>query len=172
MAAYRLEPQDGRLVIAEVRVIPYRSDQWPGEPQAGPTPAGGLPATVLRTVQTEAVLKAVTDKWQKLLESDPRAEEFFTRLFREFALDKRTLNQRARPHQVTDSELAFLAADYVELCSREERAPRKKLADSHALSDGQIRKLLQKARERGLLNSVGPGRPGGTLTTYARQLLA
>ncbi len=170
VAAYRLEPQDGRFVIAEMRVVPYDTNARPGPPQAGPTPAGGVPATLLRVIHTEAVLKRVQADWQELL-NEKDAEGFFTRIFREFDIDAKVVEARTRRATPSDDELAALSRDYVVLCGNGTRAPRRALAENRSLSAGHIAKQLHEARNRGLLAGRGPGRPGGTLTDYAERLL-
>lgn len=66
--------------------------------------------------------------------------------------------------------MARLAERYLELCT-EVADPVAQLADEQRYARGTISSYHYRARERGLLTSVGRGKLGGSLTDRARQLL-
>lgn len=72
VAAYLIEPADGRPVIAEVRVLPYEDDSerkalfGPGEWSRRGIPSGDVPVEKLRKLRTEQMLRAVQDSIEQL----------------------------------------------------------------------------------------------------------
>jgi hypothetical protein len=72
---------------------------------------------------------------------------------------------------VDDLALARLAADYLAIVAGGSRRPVVDLAARHAMPDQRARRLLARARSRGILAGAGSGRPGGVLTDRGRELL-
>lgn len=69
----------------------------------------------------------------------------------------------------SDRHYAAIAAMYVDLL--DQPRPVLAVAERSGLSEKSVRNLLFKARERGLLTSIGRGRAGGELTDAAKDLL-
>lgn len=177
VAVYRLVPQDGRPVIAEVRIVPYVEKLPPGASPGtfiGEVPRGGVQSVQLSALRTEAVLRAqleVIDWWDSC-----GRREFVERIQRRFGFDPVRVRSAAarRPHAADDEELARIASAYVHECEAGARAPRKSAAASLCISEteSQLAKRLHAARERGILGGARPGRAGGELTPYGKSLLA
>lgn len=75
-----------------------------------------------------------------------------------------------RSRTLTDLALAQLAAEYVEEL-RSGSSPVAALAARHHLARSTVRNRIAEARKRGLLTTAGGRRPGGALTTTAREVL-
>lgn len=71
-----------------------------------------------------------------------------------------------------DRPYAAVAACYVAAFERGEATPARAVAAELGFEETAVRNYLTKARERGLLTSAVPGRPGGQLTDKARGQLA
>lgn len=85
----------------------------------------------------------------------------------------RVLDRSRRGREPPDLlPLARLASEYVALVEAGVRHPHPTLAARHGYSDSWSAGRINKARNRGLLTSIGSGRSGGELTEMARQLLA
>jgi len=67
---------------------------------------------------------------------------------------------------------AQIAAENLELHRSGVRSPIQTLADRHGYSRNTVKTWLTQARQRGLLETRGKGKPGGTLTEKAKQLLS
>ena len=72
---------------------------------------------------------------------------------------------------VDDLALARLAADYLAIVAGGSRRPVVDLAARHSMPDQRARRLLGRARSRGILTGAGSGRAGGVLTDRGRELL-
>lgn len=72
---------------------------------------------------------------------------------------------------VDDLALARLAADYLAIVAGGSRRPVVDLAARHSMPDQHARRLLGRARSRGILTGAGSGRAGGLLTDRGRELL-
>jgi hypothetical protein len=72
---------------------------------------------------------------------------------------------------VDDLALARLAADYLAIVAGGSRRPVVDLAARHSMPDQRARRLLGRARSRGILAGAGSGRAGGVLTDRGRELL-
>lgn len=70
-----------------------------------------------------------------------------------------------------DAQYAAIAAGYVGMLDAGEAHPVAALAADLSLSEKTIRNYLFKARERGLLTSLGRGKAGGQLTNKAKEIL-
>lgn len=68
VATYLIEPEDGRPVIAELRVLPYEEDMerkalvGPGQWSSRSVPLGGVPLEKLRSVATQDILEVAQDR--------------------------------------------------------------------------------------------------------------
>ncbi len=188
-AALRLGVQDGHPVVAELRVYPDE----PGRRPAGRwsverlgigeasrfVPPGGLTTRKLRDVKVAESLTAALPGVAGFIasmraayvgEGDPDDLPLVVPGMEAAAVAGVKRNRAA---QVSDRELAEIAARYAELAE----GPSTSRAISRALSDqigedvARARQLTHAARRRGLLTGGGKGRSGGVLTAKARALL-
>lgn len=177
IAAYRLMPEDGREVVAELRVFPNepgrpRVGQWSAERlgNSAQVPPGGLGARLLRTVKVADHLVNLP-RSMKRPGSAGLAKVLAQQGFTDLGPD--SLHGR-RGH--SDLFYAQVARDYVSLL--DEHAPKpiralmSKLKDAgRPLSEAAVRDLVRRARQRGLLTGTTRGKPGGRLTQRAIALL-
>lgn len=150
-ATFMVELQpDGRLV---------------GFSASGP---GGISARRLQRVPVGAMQRAV--RAAVTLAHDPEEDDDGSETIRRLALD---FLDRQRPTSSGrgDAQYAAVAAMYVELLDAGDSRPVTVLADRMHFGEKTIRNYLFKARERGLLTSVGPGKAGGQLTDKAKEIL-
>lgn len=70
-----------------------------------------------------------------------------------------------------DQFYARIAAQFIELIQSNDRSPIKSLAKRHTYSENTVKSWIYQARKRGLLDSLGRGRPGGRLSSKANELL-
>ena len=88
VAAFLIEPADGRPVIAEVRVLPYEDDPerkallGPGEWSRSDIPPGGAPLEKLRTLRAERILRFARDAIKQL----PAEAEYLGEVLADFGL--------------------------------------------------------------------------------------
>lgn len=140
VAAYRFVPQDGKHVIAEVRVVPIDA-----------VPAGGLPLDKLRSLQTDGMLRAV----QEILEYKERqaGREYLERVLPRFELDLRAMMDVVpRRHRRSDVDVARAAAAYA---AAPRNAKRRAIAKELSYSLSNASKLIKDARDRGFLTASG-----------------
>ncbi len=174
IAAYRLMAQEGRPVVGEVRVFPNESapreqGRWSAERlgDQAPVPFGGVPARVLRQLRVREHLSLIDDVVEQHQEQSFRLE-LLDHGFTQVAMEA---GRRGR----SDLFYAEIASAYVRLLG--EHAPinqlRRQLQDLEGLhfAEATIRDFVNQARHRGLLTSSPPGRPGGELTSKAREIL-
>ena len=92
----------------------------------------------------------------------------------EFARSLADFAERPRtgPAGRDDRSYAALAALYVRLINDGEQRPIRAVADRLGLAEKTVQNHLFKARERGLLTSLGRGRAGGQLTDKAKEILS
>jgi hypothetical protein len=177
-AAARLGVQEGRLIVAELRVFPREPGRPPGIWSAeilgskAAVPPGGLTARLLRQVH----LSEVPARAQALLASSFRFEAPPGAKIRvePLAVEGIPIPQRPRPERRTgrgDAFYAQLAADYVQAIERGSRQPVKELAKQRSCPRAQIRDMLHEARVRQLLSPGKQGRLGGILTGRATTIL-
>jgi len=174
---YRMVSQDGRPVVAEIRVTP----------PAGELPLGGVPARVLREITLELAYDALRSVAETYVEGRSRDQHGPVPRTRQHdkwnewllggSLDA-ILDTPHRPGRQGRSDLFYarIAEAYVALCDAGNRAPIRDLAarlreKEEWYSDESVRQLVNKARNRGLLTESPPGRSGGQLTQKARDLL-
>lgn len=165
--ALRLDPQEGRLVVSELRVAAATSltekqlsAMFTGLAKEANIPPGGVTTTLLRRLKVPELL-----------------DEF--RLRRELT----TLSFIGREGNATlvagdsgagrgysDSFYAEFAAAYLRLVAAGERRPAVILGDQLGLSTRSVQSRLATARRLGLLTGES-GKAGGELTEKARRLL-
>lgn len=182
--AMRLASQDGRPVVAEVRVFPNEHGQPIKEPHASAPgewsgtygarrsrlPSGGLTAGLLnsislrifrRDLHTIATKKDVTAVLQQLARADPS-----------FPLDgapSPTVRRRSRAG-LSDRAVLRVARVY-ERASLAERPVTEAVAQALTLSRSKARDAISRARYLGFLLPTTKGKGGGILTEKARKLL-
>jgi hypothetical protein len=182
-AWFRITPQDGYPVIAEIRLFPresketrrqaeqaaghkLRAAQWTAEllGEDAEVPQGGIPARLLRRLRVKVVIGMV-------LASAQRPHSRLLRL--DYAKQLLTQNGGTRQPRQRLVQLAALAAMYVELLDAGEQRPNRIIADRLSLTPEQVRDRIHEARRAELLTDApGRGRAGGALTERGRQLLA
>jgi hypothetical protein len=175
IAAYRVVPQEGRPVVAEVRVFPDENaprpqGRWSAERlgDQAPVPVGGVPARVLRQLRVREHLSLYDEIVQRYHPSQSfrvsLLEHGFTRVMKEAGHRRRS-----------DLFYAEIASAYVRLTA--DRAPIRRLREELEREGGlyfaeaTVRDFVNRARRRGLLTPSPPGRPGGELTPKAQVLL-
>jgi hypothetical protein len=159
VAQYRIVPQDGVPVVAEIRVLPWSPTTAPGGAfWVGYCPPGGLPALVLRQVTAKAPLDR--RDWQRTVRRYPFLKAW-----------DRIDPTRAAPRTVTPAFLAGIAAAYLQCCTEAPQSPMRALATRLNYSLRYAKHLVDQARDRGYLTSLGRGRAGGTLSAEAKALL-
>lgn len=178
-SSYRLAIQQGRPVVAELRVFPtqdrheddvnYEAGEWSVEwdgPNAA-VPEGGLTGTLLRKVPFE-VLDALPGIVEWIKEHHPEDIEFL----RGSGLAAQELKERRPgPKGPNDEELVEYALEYLDLTEAGHRNPHTLLARKHNHSDHRSKHLIHTARERSLLSSPLPGRAGGMLLHRGEKVL-
>lgn len=192
VAASRLAIQEGRLVIAEVRVFPGEDTalrrgsppkellhmagpgRWSGEVLGvqAEVPPGGLTASTLRTVRLGEHPRHVRAVVQWL------AKQYGADAFKSggslAALGLAPEGERPRPaRQFGRGDLFYarLARDYGRLIERGSEQPVAAIATARGVAVARIRGWLHEARVRGLLTPGVQGRSGGQLTARAERLL-
>jgi hypothetical protein len=154
--------------------------EWAAETEGykAAVPPGGLTARMVKSVKPGAFLDKATDilrgmelTWGKDEVHKPGGvlnRQGFTRL------SSQSVQRRGRPPEHDDLFYAGLARDYQRIMDGGNvRAPIKQLANERDYERATIRRLLNKARERGMLThppSTG-GQAGGRLTQLAIDLL-
>lgn len=190
LAAYRIVEQDGQLVIAEIRILPWPRTQkerdWIDaslrvEPEAryvlddegnptGPAlerpavPAGGLTARAAKAgIRTGEAIDRVREAARH-------------HGFHEFSPEALAEPRRPGRRGHSDRFYAELAAAYVAIVEQGSRAVIRDLTKQLAeqgmhYTPEAVRDLIHDARDRGVLTRSLRGRAGGQLTDEARALL-
>jgi DNA-binding transcriptional ArsR family regulator len=78
---------------------------------------------------------------------------------------------RTGPAGRSEQSYAALSALYVRVIDEGEQRPIRALAERLGLAEKTVQNHLFKARERGLLTSLGRGKAGGVLTDKAKEIL-
>ena len=169
-AVYELVPQDGQLVVGELRVFPGKPDaerSGMGSREDRPVPFGGLTARLLRKVRITEPLKFGHDTAVEMEEIATSAGAF-----QDVALHLEDVKQRSagRP-RLPDIHYAEAAEMYVKALRHEPRKPVVWAAQRMNYSPTRMRDIVSEARRRKLLTPSPRGRPGGQLTPKARELL-
>jgi hypothetical protein len=185
MAAYRLMVRAGRLLVAEVRLVPdhppgsSRSGRWSEDPSA--VPPEGVPGRALRALR----LKVPLERFPRFLRNLERDPKFAKQLLGGHGIRLGSKMARRRPGRAGRSDSFYLAwaVAYVDRLAAGSRRPVKDLAehppvvirgyrsDDHFTSQATVRDIIHQARKRGLLTTSPSGRPGGELTAKAERMM-
>lgn len=176
MVVERFELQNGRRVVAELKVCPAprpadsgaREGRRFGErPTDVPTPAGGVKARLLRKIPVGRKTDVFEDfvDWHASQQGDEAAERL-QQIARQWGWRGR---RRAR-RSYDDEYWATLSQAYVGSL-RHER-PVVRLAEKLKLPISQVRSHINLARRKGFLSATGKGAYGGELTDKAKVVLA
>jgi hypothetical protein len=184
----QLAVQDGRVVIAEVRVSPARWQTDPAQSgeQAGLAayvPPGGLTSRLLRQVPVGAYV----DLWGATLHPrEPEEAAVAADVRRLLAWHDPALGNsrwRSRPparppgakrpgrRPLADDVLVEAAAAYIAARKGGSRRPVPDAARALNMTEARMRDLVYRARRRRLLSEARQGRGGGDLTPEGRKLL-
>jgi len=136
------------LTHLSMRNTPQRRKATPGTPIEPPT----LTADILRSVRVGDITNAVN-----------------YHLHREGRLGR--LPDPAKARARDDHYYATWAAHYVRVVAGGSRSPVGDLAAEHGLNREQVRDLIHRCREKGMLPKGQPGVAGGQLTEKARSAL-
>lgn len=159
----RVAGQDGRLVIAEIKV------------SATPVPTGGITQAVLRSIPCGSFGPYLLA--QRSLAARLRVGgvlQHFDRIIGVDLPELKGMADRPRPRRKTgrdDKFFAQVAHDYLALNGAGSRRPIQDLATARKLAPSRVRDMVHEARERGLLEKSKSGVRGGRLTPRGDQLL-
>lgn len=188
IAACRISIQDGRPVIAELRVFPAEADrpepgQWSAEylGREASVPVGGLTTRAVRAVRLGYDVRAVDALVARAREVLPAALSA-AGLYGAFGLGDATGTPSIGPRSSTPGArgrppvpveaYAQLAASYAALVSAGAKNPVQVLAKRLRLSAAQVRSRLNKARHRfGFLEPGVRGNAGGQLRPQVNAFL-
>jgi transposase-like protein len=176
--AYRLVPQQGQPVVAELRVFPTEPDrraagEWTGcyTGVRATVPAGGLTAPMLRRIRLHRNLVAGKHAiaWVARHTAVPVLGRFGL-------AQPKVRGERRQPHRGrpgwSRAEYARIAAAYVSAIEHGSTRPVADVARRRRLEPSQARDAVRRARELGLLTpGVKRGQVGGALTPAAIRLL-
>jgi hypothetical protein len=187
MVAYRLVPQRGRPVVAEIRIYPGAPDTYanPGEWSAEwegskvGVPTGGLPAKVVtRQLKFHSylshfseIIRAMEQKWGRDILYDDEG------LFGRHDLTpvaSESESRAGRPPEYDSLFLARMARDLNRAISDGHiKDPVLQLSKMPGYIDNVVKmhRLVQRSRNKGMLGSAPPGLSGGRLTNRAKSLL-
>jgi len=181
MVATWLEMQDGRRVVAELRICPVplppvtgttRKGRHPGErPVDAPVPAGGITARLLRTVRLGASAEPVTADYRRWIKRNFGADALERLDAHTGRPAQKPRKKRPRTRRAGDGFYARLARDYVELSKRGVRAPTTTLAKLRGERIEKVRSHIHLARKNGFLTETKQGKAGGALTPVALAVL-
>ena len=183
VAAYFLVLQQGRPVIAEVRIFPAEpqrpgAGQWSGHFLGvdASVPAGGVRSRLLRLpLRTHQVW---TDRFLASLRKRQGPDRFRDQRWlgdHEFVPTPRTRRStrraRGRP-SLPNRAYAVVARAYDAAIQRKSRSPVKDVAAAlNESSLGRVRSLIFKARAKGYLTQTIQGRSEGRLTALGKRVL-
>jgi hypothetical protein len=178
---YGLMVQDGKLVIAEIRLQPTDTPGMyvtrPGEWSSDITevPPNGITARQLRHVRPGEVWDHMPFVLERL--RTQVGEDRFKSLFRSRGVPDEiieNLSPRTTYAKAFDrlTRLVHLAAAYVEEVQKGNKQPTRAVAERTGYSHNTVLVYISEARKKGLLTPApGRGRPGGSLTQLAEELL-
>jgi transposase-like protein len=183
MTASRLAVQDGRVVIAEIRVFPLES-RGSAVPPAGiwsaevlgaraPVPPKGLSARTLRNIRLGEHPRHVADVLDWVTQQQQAAPAHVAKFFGLGAVTqkpqaiKSTRPRSGRP----DAFYAAVAARYLRAIKRNSKRPGVDVARQMKVEPSKIRDWLHQARERKLLSPSSHGKRGGQLTRAGAALV-
>lgn len=164
---------DAGPVLAEIRIFPadakddsgreYSFGQWFGSGSRVARLSHGITARLLRSVSITALETELRNAITREHLEVPRA---FKRTDREKVLPRRT-GRAGRG----DRFYAEWASRYANQLARGNDKPIATLAEQYDLHQYQVRDLVRRARERGLLTRGSQGKPGGELTEKGQAAL-
>ena len=181
IASYRLAPQNGRVVVAELRVFPIEvtrartsdgsAGYWSGE-------VLGTKASVPRGGLTARLIKNSIRLGAHLAKADEALEWWRQMLLIEGTGLTGTEKRQAASHTPTRGrpgrpaiEYARLARTYAQAVASSRRNPTEVVAARHRLTIKKARDLVHKARSRGFLTGTDRGIAAGVLTPKAKAIL-
>jgi hypothetical protein len=188
LVAYRVVVQEGRAVVAELRVFPNEPErqdpgEWSGEwlGRKAHVPAGGVSTRGLRSIRLGAGLHSLTalvdrvkgmgSDYRWLL--DPEGGWYGA-----FGITESLTTEPARPASsgrgrpaLPPEEYARIAAAYVKALDRGSPNPIQDVARDLGLRVSTVRSRIHIARIRGLLDRGRQGYAGGQLLPAAQKLL-
>jgi hypothetical protein len=179
-AFYRLVPQNGQPIVAEVRVFPLEKiksvlpGEWSAQVLGGraTVPDGGITATLLRKLRVGSDFLCDREALKQFHEHT-RGE------LHDFIFDKRGFdvpsdeNQKSRAGRkpFPDIFYARIARHYAQAWESRSAKPIVHIARRLRMSEKKVRSLVHEARQRKLLTPAMHGRPGGQLTPKAHVIL-
>jgi hypothetical protein len=186
LAEYRLAIQQGRLVVAEVRVRPARwafdETGQSGEAaglDAADVPLGGVSTRLLRTLSVGAPVDHMAELLQLLdragvlpdvlADAFPHPETLRSRRA-QAAAGRPAGPSRGGRQPLSDAVLLEAAEAYLAARKRGSPRPVPEAAARAAMSEARMRDLIYRARRRGLLTATRQGRGGGSFTPKALAL--
>lgn len=182
LAAYRLLPQNGTPVIAEVRLFPnQRADgvagSWLGEllGTRATVPPGGVTHGLLRELRVGALAKVMGKIFDNIRKQPGAEEEMLTKYGITDSPPTVLPGGRRGRKPFPDAFYARIARSYVDAFKKGSDSPAADVARELGLPQrrrGRVRDMLHEARARGLLTRPpGAARHGGDLTAKAAALL-
>jgi hypothetical protein len=189
LALYRIELQEGQLVVAEIRIVP-----WPrvavelkglreGAPVITAIPDGGISARALRRLQIGQALKLGREwleghfKVDALRARDPRWFRVTTPASHGITAEMLEAPRRPGRRGRGDLFYAEIVALYVEAVEAGSPHPvqevRRRLEEerNQPYTEASVRALIHQGRQRGLLTRSPRGVAGGQLTPKAHDVL-
>jgi hypothetical protein len=173
MVAFRIIPQRGQPVIAELRIFPLNKDakrkwpagQWPGMyGDQAHVPLGGITSSFLRGIRTKEFREALRDIHNRF---ETELPDLIVPLARPASPSTAKRGRKGRP----DQELARIAATY-EKAYLNNRPATEAVAIALAVPLSKARDAIRRARTRGFLSPASKqGRGGGTVTPLGREVL-
>jgi hypothetical protein len=135
-------------------------------------PAGGVTKRLLVALPMDDVQRAARQAVEEYLGALPQFGVNMSAPLRAHLDDLAAdFQRRRRPGRAKRGDVfyAALSAKYVALLG--EPSPVKLLAQQENMTESGIRNILASARRRGVLTDAPPGRAGGDLTDYGKELL-
>jgi hypothetical protein len=184
MVAYRLLPQQGLVIVGEVRIYPFeskmradpfrRKGEWSAHVLGirARAPVGGLTAKLVRSISMKTPMADARDFFDWIFSRAAAHVPLFEALSKHLtraSFRARRKSKRGRK-SFSDEDYARVVSEYVLLCSQKSFQPIKDIAKKLNAKPAKIRTMIFQARRRGLLTRIGPGRGGGSLTQKGKEL--
>ena len=169
-----------RLVVTgDGRLVEWRATADAGGSlsarQLRAAPVGAMERALRAEVAgTGAALGQLTTLFRRLHDRGIPLDDIDLAEWSDFARSLSDFGERPRtgPAGRGDDSYAALSALYVGLIDEGEQRPIRAVADRLGLAEKTVQNHLFKARERGLLTSLGRGKAGGQLTNKAKEILS
>jgi hypothetical protein len=187
--AYRIALQDGRAVVAELRVFPTESDvpnrepgSWRGEwlGRKAPVPAGGLTTRAVRSIRVGQDVQSLANYVDEIRKEpdlrwflDPKHGWLGHLGITDSLKIERPRAVRPGRGRPTLPARAYLdvATAYAAAVERGSRSPIQDVAATLAIPVSTVRARIHTARRLGFLDPGRQGHAGGQLMPAARRLL-